>query len=1092
MEGLPRREPVRSSLSGAVQVTPVLRNGSGVGGPASQMRLNTGSDLDAQIIDQLGSFTAGKMAEAVKVKQQRALVDGQMAYHQGRTLDQVQMDGDKWALEGYRMMDAQTLASGLFAAQKQEIADGLYELDPDAYRARMMDRLDGVLSGTKDKRTAELAREQFATQLGPLAEMHTVANLAYKERKNFESVEQGIDVISRDKTAITQLVSMAKGGPGSLTAGMSDDRRREAVVAGVIRAFENDNPLAYAALAREGLLKDNLTTEQINRVQNSRKAYENKVRGQYNEALFNGQRELMTQIENGQADPAEAVDKLQLLYAEHHIEMNRQEAGAIYVAAEDGVRTAKITRGAIIDEAVLRGDTDAAAIAIIDSLTGTESGGNSAAHRTNNDGRSFGGLIQMGQARLDDWSQATGAPRITVGQFKNMTADQQASINKWHIKSLMEQAQAKYGDRIGTQINGVTVTLSGMVAAAHLGGMGGLDALMKGDIREDQLGTSTLDYLRKHASGMTQEMFSPEQKMRMAQERLTETRERLALDVYAQITPQLDSLDQSYIAGETTHAAWKQQRDELYSAYSYARTKADVDHEIKVSRQANAAAQETITEENMFTGGAALRASQERFEGVVSAYERGEATTQDVQNAAKFMQEERRLIQQSFDMPFKATQELGEMDRINSRMSAAMDTRRVFMEEGVQIEEAVATHSLDKLSPKLQARAISEFRARLQEDASNMVGRFVSPEVANAHAAAQMHEFLGKSNVVDPRMKAAMNGSLTENLLDKDGNPNPNVVAAMENYKAIRDINPSLAAKYVSEENTARVAAILNRAGGNSIAEAVRSVGAARGNVRAMSATEYVNQPEVQDRITRSVNNEINTSEIGVVQAVFSQSADLSQVADSPWLNTDISNKLDNAREMREAIHRRAEQIATTDQSINPGDLVGLATEDVARRSAFVNGKFLMGGDNTDFGDMFFGGAAPEMMAQDGAIGSAVAMWMRSPEARQAYPQLAERPGLVSSIIDGPLETIGNIVAPIAGLVGLDTTGDGKTTTLAQVVDGWVSDLPPYDAWFDPQTGGLMVQVTAPDGTYMRPIAIPTREAGAMYIKHRKAEANGK
>jgi len=138
---------------------------------------------------------------------------------------------------------------------------------------------------------------------------------------------------------------------------------------------------------------------------------------------------------------------------------------------------------------------------IISSLTGTESSGNSRAFRTNTNGKGYGGLIQMGDDRLKDYATATGSRPISAGQFKNLPPAQQRAVNEWHVNDLISAAQAT--GAVGKVINGVPVTLGGLVAVAHLGGKGGMNKFVQTNGRynpKDQLGTSLTDYLVKHRS----------------------------------------------------------------------------------------------------------------------------------------------------------------------------------------------------------------------------------------------------------------------------------------------------------------------------------------------------------------------------------------------------------------------------------------------------------------------------------------------------------------------------------------------------------------------------------------------------------------
>lgn len=145
--------------------------------------------------------------------------------------------------------------------------------------------------------------------------------------------------------------------------------------------------------------------------------------------------------------------------------------------------------------------------AITSSLTGTESGGNSKAFRTNTDGRSFGGLLQMGDARLRDYANANKTKAIKASQFKNLSANEQKNINDWHINDLIGKAEST--GAVGKTIKGIPVTLSGLVAVAHLGGSGGMDKFVRTNGAydpADQLGTRLSDYLRKHSGSVSGNM----------------------------------------------------------------------------------------------------------------------------------------------------------------------------------------------------------------------------------------------------------------------------------------------------------------------------------------------------------------------------------------------------------------------------------------------------------------------------------------------------------------------------------------------------------------------------------------------------------
>ena len=147
------------------------------------------------------------------------------------------------------------------------------------------------------------------------------------------------------------------------------------------------------------------------------------------------------------------------------------------------------------------------------SLSNSESGGNTAASRTNTDGRSFGGEFQMGQARLDDYNKTNGT-NWTPQSFAAASAEEQGSVNDWHFGDIDTFINANGLDKYeGQNIGGVEMTRSGMVAMAHLGGNGGMKKFLETGGKynpADQLGTSLADYAQKHGGKTVDTAYAPE------------------------------------------------------------------------------------------------------------------------------------------------------------------------------------------------------------------------------------------------------------------------------------------------------------------------------------------------------------------------------------------------------------------------------------------------------------------------------------------------------------------------------------------------------------------------------------------------------
>ena len=95
---------------------------------------------------------------------------------------------------------------------------------------------------------------------------------------------------------------------------------------------------------------------------------------------------------------------------------------------------------------------------------------------------------------------------MTPEQFLQDPAAQRA-VNQWHINDILSRIESNsLSSYLGQSINGVPVTVEGMVAVAHLGGFGGLVRFLQsgGEYNpSDAYGTSLTDYLRRHGEGGT-------------------------------------------------------------------------------------------------------------------------------------------------------------------------------------------------------------------------------------------------------------------------------------------------------------------------------------------------------------------------------------------------------------------------------------------------------------------------------------------------------------------------------------------------------------------------------------------------------------
>jgi hypothetical protein len=138
------------------------------------------------------------------------------------------------------------------------------------------------------------------------------------------------------------------------------------------------------------------------------------------------------------------------------------------------------------------------------SLHETESGGDFGARNSEvGAGGAIGhfGRSQFGVARFEEAKAAGAVPaNMTITEFGSDTPQgraAQVSAENWHYNDL----EQRLGDLVGTEVNGVPMTMGALVAMGHLGGAGGARRYVEtgGAYNpSDSFGTSLSDYAARH------------------------------------------------------------------------------------------------------------------------------------------------------------------------------------------------------------------------------------------------------------------------------------------------------------------------------------------------------------------------------------------------------------------------------------------------------------------------------------------------------------------------------------------------------------------------------------------------------------------
>lgn len=1050
-------------------------------------RVDVSTSVSGRIAAGFSEYASGVLDDAAAITQERSMLDGAMSQMQGKAFEEVKTGGDKWALEGFRVVEAQSMASSLLVAQREEIAQGGYEQDPDQFRATQMDRAEAVLTAASDPRVADMAREQLLKQMPVLVEDHMTQNIAFKERKNAEALELAVGTISLDPTSADALVSFARGGAGSATAGLSEDKRRLAVTAGLVRAFNDDNPSAYAVLANAGVVKE-LPVEMQQQIMTAKAQAEDRARKKYNPEYIKQSDALMEKIALGVIEPQTGMDMQAQLMADHGLTMTQQEAGVIYSAAKDGVENKRMTTAMAAQEAFFRGDRETTVRLLEGDLIGTESSGNTAALNVNPDGRRHGGLLQFGAARLKDYENATGVA-LTPDDVRGMTADEQRVVGDWHLNDVLDHIEESgYADLVGTSINGVEVTISGLVAVAHLGGQPGLDEFIRtkgGYNPKDSEGTHLSDYLRIHGTGVP---ITPEAMKAAADARMAEVRKSAAVSAYEAMQPELDKVYATF-SKDGDVAKMRESSRALYEKFGAERTMAVAQSELEIVEKFKQDAQKVAGEQNKAAVGGKIDLAARDLQDVLDKFGRGEASSAAVEQAQRKFTATKEAVSAEYGVPVDPSGELVAIKKQRDALTAAMDTRIKRQAGQVEIDYAVSSGSAGELPAALQERAISQAKEAAIKDAqaAASVRRDGRPADAAADVySSSMAAFYARTGLVDVQQERVMNGYLSQGLLDAKGEPRQEAIAAMHQYVDIYRLNPAAADKYVRPENRAAVDAIVDMLGDTGaqdnmedrVAGAVRTVGImqARPPQHTAGADAFVANKDNIALIDDAVKTYVSASDIGVMQAIFT-GADWSQVNDRPVQST---RREDDAANVDLLTARITEEVHTS-RAREPGipatALVRGAARRVQERTPIIGGTAVaMPMSGPSAAEVLFGARAQDFAYKQNVVEAALTEHMLSDEFQKQYPFAGDWD--MNEFIDPAY-------SPNWG--GEDIFAAGTSNAPISTI---LSGLRPYVTYYS--QGNFIVEFELPTGGYSSPIVLDKKAAAKQYLDAHTQRAAGK
>ncbi len=1058
-----RRAPVEDTLKGQSLIQPARLAGPGLQAPRMPVPKPS---MAGNIAAELGEWADTRLTAITDAQNQRSMMDGAIAATQGQALDDLEIaGGDKWALEGHRVITAQSVSSQLQAAQIQLIEDSAFALGPDQYRAQLTEQLAGLTDG-QDPETARMIQEQSASWLPELVGRQTAAHANFQEGQTFDAVIQSLSAMSNDPQGQANLLDMAT--MGGAASGLSDARFKQALMEGIVLGFVNGNPRPYGLMKSNGLMSD-MTTDQINRIEDAEKQWQSKLKQEINVPrmirLENARQRLMAgEIEDPLAYAAEVAE----INAQFHIDSDFNSMKGDYGTARDPVNTLGKTRRLVADEARLRGDIPAFAAATASIIMSIESSADDPIDIR-------GPLVEVGANKGDrarGWMQVMTATLLNPGfgvRPWDRTDEDAVRAGKDYWEAML----------MGTQHPSGVLRYEPMdiesAAIAYFAGPGSANKWFLGgkDYSVLPQPENTREYAAK-AVKKYNDMKAPlvGDRFNIATHNLKVTTDRVDAENYALATQSMAVLDRRLLKGDITHDVWLGLRRQEMDKYGVKMTTSIAKAEQTIVAAKLKAAEETLDLQQMSQITAEMFPINAAFDAILSDPSIGQTAMLEAISlyaaASSKVFADNGLV--SWDKRNTA-----QINAATKRWISSVEVHEKWQREQTEIELARQTQTVDQLKPELLARHHEQRRREEVREAENQLAMSDGSE-ADLQARDQsltdaQNNRWKDDGAVEPRSRQIESSLVSgPRVMTTDNRGQPTVkesaVQSAMRYREFKNVAPELSGDFYDLPGQARVEAVLTLAGAEadeaSIKQAffdiVQSEALNRTSQGQMDA--FMRAEETVLQVEAAIDGLLETEDIGLLQAITHGNAD--KVDAFTVVGSEVTKR--KSAETRDIIRSglakelRALKLATP--YIDADMLAPLAMERLMAHSAFIGGSFVI----TDMNllNAVFGGQQ-NAYAKVGIINDVFVTYLSSNQARIDNPEIDD-----SSFMEFFPRWMQDIAAAPEELFGFDSAFN-KGMTMEDFMEVTIRGVRPYTASLDVD-GSIVIRVMNHQGVPGEPI----------------------
>lgn len=200
----------------------------------------------------------------VEAKTPEWRLDGILAQQQGKTQEEIAATGNRYTVQGFQGMQAVTALDTMYGARKAALTSGDQELDPTAYREKLVKDFSQLTSGIKDPYVKRLVASHAESSSPALLEDQMKAHTVWKENQTFSAFQGQLGVKAglakdspKDRAELDDMIMHA-----DKLSGLSADRTKEALANVAHIGMKSDNNTVLKLLQGEHQVPAGVTQNQ--------------------------------------------------------------------------------------------------------------------------------------------------------------------------------------------------------------------------------------------------------------------------------------------------------------------------------------------------------------------------------------------------------------------------------------------------------------------------------------------------------------------------------------------------------------------------------------------------------------------------------------------------------------------------------------------------------------------------------------------------------------------------------------------------------------------------------------------------------------